>query len=160
METTTDYQAEPGSFKSSHSNKILYKGIITGTLILVMLIPTFFISNLVQERQARQAEVANEVSDKWALAQTLTGPYIYLPYKIITIDKDKKAYEELKHLVIIPDNLLVNGQISHELRLRSIYKVLLYRAALSNSGNFQFHISKEIDNSAIQWQNAKICYGL
>lgn len=160
METPITPQSKAESFKPSHSNKILYKGIITGALILVLLIPTIFISNLVKERQARQAEVANEVSDKWAQSQTLTGPYLYLPYKIISIDKEKKASEQLNHLIILPENLVVNGRIFHELRLRSIYKVLLYKAALNNAGNFQFKIPVEIDRSMILWKNAKICYGL
>ncbi len=160
METTNAAQGELNSSKAVHSNKILFKGIITGALILVMLIPTIFISNLVHERQARQAAVANEVSDKWAQAQTLTGPYIYLPYTTTTTDKENKVSVQSNHLIILPDNMEVNGQIFHELRLRSIYKVLLYKAALNNSGNFQFQIPGEIDKSAVQWQNAKICYGL
>lgn len=157
---TVNQGTEQIPVQPNRSNKILFKGIITGALILVMLIPTIFISNLVQERQARQAEVANEVSDKWAQAQTLTGPYMYLPYKTFTVDKDQKVSEQLNYLIIIPNNLTVTGQISHELRQRSIYKVLLYRAALNNSGNFEFAIPKEIDSNFIQWQNAKICYSL
>lgn len=160
MEPTMSTEDMPVNANPAPSNRILYKGIITGVLILVMLIPTIFISNLVHERQERQSQVTNEVSEKWAQAQTLTGPYIYLPYKVITVDNEKHRSEQLKHLVIIPDNLLVNGQISHELRLRSIYKVLLYRAALNNSGNFQFDIPKGIDSSLVQWRDAKICYGL
>lgn len=158
METTNDYTETAPT--PSGSNKILIKSLITGALILVMLIPTIFINNLVEERQTRQEKVVTEVSDRWAKAQILTGPYVYLPYKILTIDKDKKVTEQLNHLIIIPDNLEVNGQVSHELRLRSIYKVLLYRASLRNSGNFEFRIPKEIDNNLIQWQDAKICYGL
>ncbi|MEO6135527.1 MAG: cell envelope integrity protein CreD [Ginsengibacter sp.] len=142
------------------SNRIMIKACITGSLILAMLIPTIFISNLVKERKDRQAEVVTEVSNKWAQPQVLTGPYIFLPYKIIHIDKDKKITEETDHLIILPDVLDVNGQVTTELRLRSIYKVLLYRAALKNSGSFQFTTPKEIDQNLIQWQDAKICYGL
>lgn len=159
METTFNEGAEPGT-SQSRSNKILIRTTITGVLILVMLIPTIFISNLVEERQKRQAEVGNAVSDRWAKAQTLTGPFVNLPYKKMIVDKDKKITEELNYLTIIPDNLDVNGQISHELRLRSIYKVLLYAVNLRNTGNFQFQIPKEIDRNLIQWQDAKICYGL
>lgn len=159
METTIT-EANQAATHRSRSNKILVKAAITGGLILAMLIPTVFITNLVQERQARQAEVVTEVSDRWAQAQVLTGPYIYLPYKIITIDADKKVSEQTDHLIILPDALEVNGQISHELRLRSIYKVLLYRASMRNTGNFEFTIPKEIDSSLVQWQDAKICYGL
>ena len=157
---TTNYSAIENSENPKKSNRILIKACITGALILVMLIPTIFITNLVKERKARQAEVVTEVSDRWAKPQVLTGPFIFLPYKIIQIDKDKKITEEINHLTILPDLLNVNGQVTTEIRLRSIYKVLLYRAALNNSGNFQFTIPKEIDQNLIQWQDAKICYGL
>lgn len=160
METQNYSSEDQETFKPAQSNKILYKGIITGVLILIMLIPTIFINNLVAERQARQAQVASEVGDRWAQSQTLTGPYIYLPYKTVIVDTNKKTIEQLNHLFIIPDNLDVTGSVSHELRQRSIYKVLLYSAALNNTGDFVFQIPKEIDSSMVQWQNAKICYGI
>jgi inner membrane protein len=159
METNINSQNE---FSEHHrkSNRILIKACITGALILLLLIPTIFISNLVKERKNRQAEVVTEVSQRWAQSEVLTGPYIFLPYKIINIDKDKKVTEALNHLIILPDVLDVNGKVTHEIRLRSIYKVLLYRAALKNTGYFEIKIPKEIDTSLIQWQDAKICYGL
>ena len=142
------------------SNRILIKAGITGALILILLIPTAFVSNLVKERQARQIQVVNEVSNKWAEPQTLSGPYINLPYKIHEKGSDNKVYETQKNLIILPDMLNVKGNVLHEFRLRSIYKVLLYRANLKNNGVFEFHLPKEIDTSLIQWQDAKICYGL
>lgn len=159
METHSQTQNLPIS-PENPSNKILWKSIITGVLILVLLIPTAFISNLVSERKARQAEVVTEVSQKWAQSQLLTGPYIYLPYKTVYLDKDKKENEVINDLVILPEILEVNGNVSHEVRKRSIYKVLLYRADVTNTGQFEFKIPKEIDKSSIQWQDAKICYSL
>ena len=160
METTNIPEAVWENNKPTRSNKVLYKGITTGVLILVMMIPTVFITNLVQERQQRQTEVVKEVSSRWAQAQTLTGPYIYLPYKVITLDKDKKPTEEIQHMLVIPDNLNVTGRIDHELRQRSIYKVLLYHASLSNNGDFVLQIPKEIQTDLIQWPDARICFGL
>ncbi|MFS8081891.1 MAG: cell envelope integrity protein CreD [Ginsengibacter sp.] len=157
---TTNLPSIQNQENPKRSNRILINASITGALILIMLIPTIFITNLVKERKTRQAEVVTEVSDRWAQPQVLTGPYIYLPYKIIHVDKDKKISEEIKHLTILPDVLDVNGQLSTEIRLRSIYKVLLYRADLRNSGSFQFKIPKEVGQNIIQWQDAKICYGL
>ncbi len=63
------------------SNRILIKGAITAALIGIMMIPTVYISDLVQERQARNEAVVKEVDSRWAMAQTISGPYIYLPYK-------------------------------------------------------------------------------
>ena len=101
------------------------KGTITAVLIGVMMIPTIFISNLVQERQSRQESVVNEVNGRWAGSQTLTGPFIYLPYLVISKDASGKPVEILEHLLIIPDEKHVSGKIAHEIRVRSIYKVLL-----------------------------------
>ena len=154
---------QPDNFSSTpvnSSNKILWKSIITGILILVLLIPAAFISNLVSERKERQKDVVNEVSEKWAQSQLLTGPYIYLPYKKSYLDKDNKKNEMIQDLVILPESLEVDGHVSHEVRKRSIYKVLLYRADLDSKGSFDFTIPKEIESSAIQWQDAKICYNL
>ena len=39
------------------------------------MIPMFMIENLISERGRTQEEAINEVSEKWSLAQTVTGPY-------------------------------------------------------------------------------------
>jgi inner membrane protein len=142
-----------------HVNRTL-KGAITGALILLMMIPTVFINNLVREREQRQEEIVKEVSSKWASAQTLTGPYLFIPYKTYSKDKDGKLIETSKHLWLLPDNLHVSGSISHEVRLRSIYKVLLYRAGLQNKGNFVLQLPADIDSNAVQWTETRICFGL
>lgn len=144
--------------QTNQSNKTLIKGLITGGLILVMLIPTIFISNLVLERQSRQIEVTKEVSSKWATSQTLSGPYIYLPFRTFHTNSDGKTIEGTDQIWILPDNLQVDASIDHEIRTRSIYKVLVYRTSLSNMGSFHFELPKNIDPSSIKWADAKICY--
>jgi inner membrane protein len=145
--------ASPLSTGSSHSNKILYKGIITAVLILLMLIPMMFIQDLVKEREQRQNEVVNEVSSKWATAQTITTPYLAVPYKD-TISK------KTKHLIILSENLDVTGNVIPEERTRSIYKVLLYRSALNLKANFHFKLPADIDAKDIYFSDAKLCLGL
>src|SRR5690242_4639544 len=103
--------ASPLLTGSSHSNKILYKGIITAVLILLMLIPMMFIQDLVKEREQRQKEVVDEVSSKWATAQTVTTPYLAVPYKD-TLSK------KVKHLIILSENLNVTGNVIPEERTR------------------------------------------
>lgn len=139
-------------------NKTMIKGMITGGLILLLLIPTIFITNLIQERQLRQAEVVKDVSSKWATAQTITGPYIFIRYK--TRDKDGKETAGTKELVFLPDNLEVSGNIVPEQRLRSIYKVLLYKSQLNSKGNFILQLPKEIDPASLVLNEAKICVGI
>ena len=77
-----DYQGQP----STSSNKTIIKAVITGAIILLMMIPTIFVTNLVSEREQRQQQVTQEISSKWAAPQTLTGPYLYLPYTTTVSD--------------------------------------------------------------------------
>ncbi len=145
---------------TSHANKILIKGLITGALILLMLIPTVFVDNLVKERQQRQQEVVKEVKQGWATEQTVYGPYLYIPYLVKEKNSDNKEVIVTKHFYALPQDLNVTGNIQPEIRPRSIYKVLLYKSDLKNEGNFNIKVPVDIDVNSIQLNNAKICYGI
>lgn len=145
--------------QNGYSNKIWIRGLITGCLILLMLIPTVFVSNLVEERQARQQEVKNEVSSKWASDQSITFPYLYIPYNFTVISNGKASVEK-RSFFILPDNLDVSGAVSTEERKRSIYSVLLYHSTLNAKGNFKIEVPGDIDASTIDWPASKICFGI
>lgn len=140
--------------------KILFKGIITGVLILVMLIPMIFVSELVTEREKRRAEVIKDVSEKWAIGQTLSGPYLYVPYKIEYKDEKGQITSTYDHFFILPENLSVTGNVDTEERKRSIYKVLLYKTQLTNTGDFLIQIPSNVNPSSIIWDDIKLCMGI
>jgi inner membrane protein len=142
----------------AQGNRPLIKGIITAVLILVMLVPTFFISSLVDERQARQAQVTSDVASKWAQDQTITGPYLYIPYQEKL--KDGRTLSSTKELVLLPEDLSVTGDIIPEERKRSIYKVLLYKSNLNAKGIFHLRLPKEVDAASVLWSDIKICMGI
>jgi inner membrane protein len=141
-------------------SSILSRAIITGCLILVMMIPTFFISNLVSEREQRQKNVVTEVSAKWAGAQTLSGPFLYIPYKIKITAKDGKIEESVNHYWLLPEDLKVNGTVNHLIRPRSIYKVLLYRSVIKTQGQFSLKLPSDVSPENVIWNDVKLCYGL
>ena len=153
---TTGNEFKTPNYKPQNtSNKTLVKGLITGALILLMLVPTVFVSNIVSEREKRQQEVVKEVTNGWSTQQTLSGPYLYIPYQV----KDGEN-TTTKHLYLLPENLNVNGTINPEIRPRSIYKILLYRSELKTTGNFKIQLPKDIEASSLQLSEAKICYGI
>ncbi len=153
-------QAAFGHPKDFSSSKTLMKGLITAGMILGMLIPTAFVSSLVKEREKRQDEVVDEVTSGWSNPQMLSGPYIYIPYQVAAKDTAKKSVTITKDLYLLPENLNVDGSIEPEVRLRSIYKVLLYRSDLNTSGNFKITLPKDIDINTLQLSEAKVCYGI
>jgi len=162
--TIMNYETIP-STKPQHgittsANKILVKGLITGGLILLMLIPTLFINNLISERESRQKEVVKEVSSKWATPQTLSAPFITLPYTETFTNSEGKIVQSKTQLIVLADKLLVNGKVMPEERPRSIYKVLLYRTALNFSGSFKPSWPIDINSANIDFANAKLCFSL
>ena len=155
METQQNYAPA-----SQQSNKILIKGLITGGLILIMLIPTIFIYNLIEEREARQKEVVKEVSSKWSTAQTLSAPFLVVPYTDTFINSEGKTVATKTKLLLLANELAVTGKIIPEQRPRSIYKVLLYKTSISMDGAFKIKWPTDINLSNVDYGNAKLCFSL
>jgi inner membrane protein len=116
-------------------NKIILKSFLIGFLILVLLIPNLFIQDLVTERQLRQKEAVDEISQKWAGPQTVTGPVIAIPYmEMVTQDQNTK--EVKKWAYFLPDRLSIHSHIVPEKRYRGIYQVVVYTTEMQISGSF------------------------
>jgi len=139
-------------------NRIIIKGFLVGVLILLMLIPGAFIASLVAERQARQEEVVNEVSNKWAGKQTITGPVLMLPYKVLEKGADEKITERIKKAYILPDELHISGDLQPTEKKRSLYSVMLYSTSLKLSGKFGILplAAMQIPAESVIWQDAKL----
>lgn len=135
-------------------NRMLIKGLIIGILILLMLIPAAMLSNLVTERQERQAEVVRNISDKWASDQTVTGPVIKLPY----LTKTNSDATEAHYIYLLPENLKINGNVLPEVRHRSLYNVTLYKSDLTLSGNFNSSAIQKLGIAPenILWNDAQL----
>ncbi len=118
-------------------SKILIKGFIIGVLVLLLIIPTIFVQNLVEEREQRQKEAITEVSSKWAGHQVLTGPFIVLPYWQTDSDTAVRKIRSKHFAYFLPDVLAVNGTITPKEKYRGIYKVMLYNSKVTLSGSFK-----------------------
>lgn len=160
METQEQSNIPAAMQHDSQNNKTLIKAIVTGVLILAMLIPTLFVSGLVTEREARQQEVVQEVTGKWASKQTVTGPYICIPYTQKTTGSEGKPLLFKGSVFILPDNLIIAGNILPEERPRSIYKVLLYKSNISGKGNFNINLPELDDSVTLHPEDARICIGI
>ena len=143
-------------------NKLVLKSFFIAFLILALLIPTFIIMYLVNERQERKQEVTKEISNKWSAAQTITGPFLMIPYIenetnngiVVTVKKD---------LFLLPEQLNIMGTIEPEIRYRSIYKVPVFTAnPIILSGKFVKNNlnTTGINPLSIKWNEAKLCIGI
>lgn len=120
---------------------MLYLKIAAIVLIaLLLMIPTLMIMGLVQEREGTQTNAILEISDKWGHAQTVTGPFITLPYTRYIKEMRKDSTEALtpvrEYLHFLPDSLYIDGELIPEKRYRGIYEVVVYRSKMNISGRF------------------------
>jgi inner membrane protein len=144
------------------NNRLTFKGFIVGFLILVMMIPAIFVSELVFERKARQTEVIKEVSSKWASAQTIGGPYITIPYREKVTTGEGKVMEVKKWATFLPDQLKVTAILTPEARHRSIFTVMVYQGNIDLQGSFApFALNNiNLNREDLILDEAHICIGL
>lgn len=148
----------------SRGISLTFKGICIFILILLLLIPMIMISELVRERKSRQEEVREEVSEKWANNQTLTGPILIIPYKKIIQSDPKTGNVEYgtENLYILPEKLDIEGIVSPQIRHRSIFDVTVYQSELTFKGHFApiNPESQDIPASDFLPEKAMIYFGL
>ena len=119
-------------------------------LTLLLLIPASMVRSLIREREWTQQDAIEEVSGKWALGQTVTGPYLSIPY-----DRYVKQFSEKDstniivkirdYIHVLPEKLEINGSINPEKRYRGIYEVVVYDSELMLSGHFRSIDLKDLD---------------
>ncbi len=131
-------------------NNVFFKVGIIIVLVLILLIPTTMIKQLIHEREWVQKSAINEVSSKWGNGQTITGPYISIPYdKYIKQFSKKDSVEKIiklkDWLYFLPDQLEIVGTVSPEKRYRGIYEVVVYESALEVNGVFNPLNFKQFD---------------
>ncbi|MBC7607393.1 MAG: cell envelope integrity protein CreD [Burkholderiales bacterium] len=134
---------------------------------MLLLIPTSMIESLIYERQTTQQEAIHEVSSKWANEQTISGPFISIPfYKYIKEFSKKDSIEKIvqvkEYLHILPTELKINGKISPELRNRGIYEIVVYNSKINISGKFNALQLSEFDipEKDIQFDKAQLSVGI
>ncbi|WP_394970395.1 cell envelope integrity protein CreD [uncultured Croceitalea sp.] len=150
-------------FKTSISTRML----IVGFILIILLIPLGFVKDLIRERGFRQAEVIQEINQKWGNQVTLYGPIIKIPYK--TYKEEKvfdaktktyiKTYEDVFHnAYFLPESLNIDAEVDTESLERSIYESVVYTSDIKLTGKFKgFDFSSEdIPEEDILWNKATV----
>lgn len=143
-------------------SKLLIKGLMIGVLVLLLLIPAFFVQDLIKEREQRQKEAVTEVSSKWAGRQNITGPVLVIPFdeKIIAPNGTVSHSRQLAYF--LPDKLDMKSTVAPVKKYRGIYEVMLYTADVAISGKFSpLPLTKiKVNSDDLLWNEAYICMGI
>ncbi len=156
-------QKAPKIPTSVHS---MVKLFIIGFIILVLLIPVFWIRTVISERNLRKTSVQNEIASKWGTAQYLIGPFISVPYHKIVTSKDSSGNETQKlqkeYLQISPETMEATGKIQADKHHRGIFSVIGYKADLEILATVPTMIDPKVIPAHIklEWNDAIITFGL
>lgn len=158
MNTQDTIRKTSNFIKKSVTLKILSVGI----LVLVLLIPASLIRSLISEREYRRDSVVSEISQKWGNSQTVTGPFITVPYKSFFKDNNGKTQFNLNYLHILPEILNVSGDIKPEVRYRGLFEAVLYNIKLKFNGNFKLPPASQlnIEQKNMLWDKAYLSIGI
>lgn len=128
-------------------NSITARMLVVGFLLLVLLIPLEYVQSLINERALRQAEVVQEINEKWGNEVVLSGPILKVPYKTYKEERifiqETKTYQTVTETIVktaylLPDDLLIDAEANSkkEPLKRGMYESVVYTAAMDISGNF------------------------
>ena len=148
-------------------SNIYFKVGIIFILIFILLIPTSMVESLIHEREGVQTRAIHEVSSKWGNGQTITGPFISIPFdKYVKRFNKTDSINEIVKLKqwahFLPVELKIQGNIIPEKRYRGIYEVVVYESKLKIQGNFDNIDFKklDIDKKDIHFDKATINIGV
>ena len=157
-------QAERTSFFQSTTAKMLMVGFLT----LVLLIPLFFVQNLISERSQRKMEMVDEVTDLWGKDVLFYGPVLRIPYttyEAYNVTNPKTGVISIERKVVdnyayfFPNELKNTSNIKkNESLKRGIFNHVVFTADMNFNGNFTSpNFTKlGIAEENIQWNKASI----
>ena len=136
------------------------KLIVVCGLALLMTIPAFFVSGLVDDRTKREADVIKDISDHVGGAQTFLGPVLAVPYSIPPQSPADSAKRGT--YLVFPTQGSAVLKSSTEERHRSLFRVPIYQADLRFDATFDL---TGVPNAAPQgaeldWKRAEIVVGV
>jgi inner membrane protein len=136
------------------------KLIVVCGLAILMTIPAFLVSGLVDERTQRAADVVREVSGHVGGQQTFLGPTLAIPYTI----PPHTGYEVAKRgtYLVFPARASAMVKTTTEERRRSLFKVPVFQADLQLDGAFDLTgvPAAAPAGAELDWSQAELVVGV
>jgi len=142
------------------SRSIGMKLIVICGLALLMVIPSFFVADLIEDRTKREADVIKEISAHVGGQQTFLGPTLAIPY---TIPPQSATAVPIRGMYLIsPAKASAVVKIATQERRRSLFKVPVFQADSRFDASFDL---TGVPNAAPQgaefdWNRAELIVGV
>ena len=169
METQTQNTTTKGNIRPTflQRNALSVKIVLIGLLILILLIPIAMVRGVISERSRNAQDAIREVQDKWSNAQTVTGPYLEIPFEeeVTSVsyenNQEKTQIRKIrKSLYVLPENLDISGTLETEILRRGPYEIVVYKTPLELSGTFALPQDKKSRDRKYLLSQASLSIGL
>jgi|KBSSwiStaDraftv2_1062776.scaffolds.fasta_scaffold385787_1 inner membrane protein len=135
----------------------LHKIALIAGLAIATILPNLFISNLIEERETRQAGVREEFKRNWGPEQSLYSPVLIIPYQTTLWARH--------YLKITPTRLDVAAALNPQERKRGLFHVTVYDAKVEMQGTFVVPPEARLrdfiteKDARLLWNEAMIAFG-
>ena len=159
-----DTQEERTGFFQSTTAKMLMVGFLT----LVLLIPLFFVQDLIRERSQRKTQMVDEVTNLWGKDILFYGPILRIPYtsyEAYNVTNPKTGITTIERKIItnyayfFPNELKNTSNIKKNESLKlGIFNHVVFTADMNFKGDFaKPNFTKlGVSEENIQWSKASI----
>jgi inner membrane protein len=142
------------------SRSIGLKLIVVCGLALVMLIPSFLVENLIEDRSSRASDVIKDISSHVGGQQTFLGPTLAIPYTIPPQFKgDSTRYGMY---LVFPATASATVKTATQERHRLLFKVPVFQADLKMDASFDLTgvPSAAPAGAELDWSHAEFVVGV
>ena len=146
-------------FMNSYSVKM----IIVSGLAILLLIPSFLIMDIINERIALSEKVKNELYAQWGSKQVVAGPVLNVPFSVQEQNENNQGVIERHGIAhFLPETLKTDGSLVPEKRKRGIYEVVVYEGRIRQKGTFALPDVSQLDvpNAQYKWDAAYFTMGI
>jgi inner membrane protein len=134
---------------------LFWKGLAVAGLALMLIIPLMMIEGQISARKQRDAQVQTNIAQSAAGAQQIVGPMLVVDYRETETEwvRDEKTgelavdartgktytreVERIRHQVVVPKDLVMDGDAKVEERHRGLYKAQVFNLEAKLSGHFE-----------------------
>jgi inner membrane protein len=133
------------------------KLIVVCGLAVLMTLPAFFVSGLVEDRTKRAADVVRQISGYSGGQQTFLGPTLAIPYK--QTPANSSAHDMY---VVFPTQASAVLKTVTEERRRSLFRVPVFQADMKLDAAFDLTGVPAVDlrGAELDWSHAEIVVGV
>ena len=149
--------------RPTNRRSITVKLFVIATLVGLLLIPSFMIGVLVEDRQDTRDAAIREISQTWGEPQQIVGPILTVPYRRYHLDTaGRRTTFMIAHAQFLPEELSIACDVGPEVRYRGIYQAVLYSAEAAITGTFARPAFERMNvrPEDVIWSEASVTMGI